>query len=275
MVKPSPDKFAVIFSISHVLSDGHTRSKIYNMLDANVPRVSLECKRVHSFMQSLEKLSGGDDSEKWFHSFGTMMSFLCNIMFSSKIPEPQIQLVDSEWIKEMKHSPIQNDDKSFISTNDVLTSWIMRESNYDVGIMAINYRNRISGITNENAGNYESVIAYQHEDYKEPALIRKSLTTFRRPITEKLPTFQKSPLKRICVVSNWCTFFHQVEFTNCKHVMFLPLGSSQNRKYLPFDLYTIFKPSKDQVACRAITRHCTGDVFPVGSKLVDPIQFWK
>jgi hypothetical protein len=41
---------------------------------------------------------------------------------------------------------------SFLSTNDIITSAYLKASNCDLGLMAINYRNRKEGLTNELAG---------------------------------------------------------------------------------------------------------------------------
>ncbi|CAE7607940.1 unnamed protein product, partial [Symbiodinium microadriaticum] len=40
---------------------------------------------------------------------------------------------------------------SFISTNDILTSSYLRAADCDLGLMAINYRNRIEGLTDRMA----------------------------------------------------------------------------------------------------------------------------
>ena len=40
----------------------------------------------------------------------------------------------------------------FLSTNDILTSSYMCASNCDVGLMAINYRKRLEGLTDDLAG---------------------------------------------------------------------------------------------------------------------------
>ena len=55
--------------------------------------------------------------------------------------------------------------------------------------IVVNYRNRIKEITDNFAGNYDTMIIYQKADYETPKLIRKSLGSkqnnnlFKRVIT--------------------------------------------------------------------------------------------
>ena len=43
----------------------------------------------------------------------------------------------------------------YVSTNDIITSWFFRTRNHDYGMMLVNFRNRICGLTDTDAGNYE------------------------------------------------------------------------------------------------------------------------
>ena len=74
--------------------------------------------------------------------------------------------------------------ETFVSTNDLLTSCYFRFTDTDVGFMSVNFRNRIPGLTDDYAGNYEGGLAYQRGDYESPALIRSSLSTLHRSITD-------------------------------------------------------------------------------------------
>ena len=68
----------------------------------------------------------------------------------------------------------------FVSTNDILTSWFLRASGADIGMMSINFRNRVKTLTDDMAGNYESGILYRPPDYENASMIRKSLANYHR-----------------------------------------------------------------------------------------------
>lgn len=271
LIKITSLKFALVVSLSHVIGDGHTFYRLYSMLDPQVPIESLIPSRVHSFKADVEKkLTGMSESLQWLLSAGTILNMITTIFFSTKPALIRLQKIDYQWINSQKllakdvsvpkHSNI---DLPYISTNDVLTSWILTrtQSKYDLGLMAINLRNRVELVTNQHAGNYEGVLAYQVPDFQNPSLIRKSLLNYRWTVSESLPSFLQSLRTKFCMVSNWASFFHQVELPGCKHVIHLP--TYVDNKLVAFDVYILFKLNKDQIACLSYARiDC--DIFPEG-----------
>merc|ERR1712007_371813 len=68
-----------------------------------------------------------------------------------------------------------------------------------------NLRNRIENITNKHAGNYENFIVFQHDDYQEPALIRKAVNSCGKD--KAYPgAWQRMWSTPFGIVSNWSTF---------------------------------------------------------------------
>ena len=88
-------------------------------------------------------------------------------------------LLDSAKIDEAKGAAMEEERRlhgdggvPYVSTNDVLTSWLMTSSTSDVGLMAVNWRGRLGGVTRRHAGNYENVIFYSSpSDCSSPGLI--------------------------------------------------------------------------------------------------------
>jgi hypothetical protein len=93
-----------------------------------------------------------------------------------------------DWIEEEKKKN-DSEDTAFLSSNDVVSSWIFNLAKPTVGNMILNYRNRIKEVTDDFAGNYSSHVTYQIPDYQTPQLIRQSLGStknknlFRRVIS--------------------------------------------------------------------------------------------
>jgi hypothetical protein len=83
--------------------------------------------------------------------------------------------------------------------------------NPDVGMMAVNLRDRIDIISNNHAGNYNNPISYTPEDYKSPQLIRESLKQCKRAgvVQETgVPTLlpRSNPDVTFGIVTNWSSF---------------------------------------------------------------------
>jgi hypothetical protein len=67
-------------------------------------------------------------------------------------------------------------DVSFVSTNDVITSWFLTNSSCSFGLMAINVRGKLDDHTDQHAGNYENcILYYPPNDTLSPTMIRQSL----------------------------------------------------------------------------------------------------
>ena len=125
-----------------------------------------------------------------------------------------------------KITAVSSPSSSFVSTNDIITCWLMKLFNVDIGGMMVNYRNRIPGITESNAGNYVSMITYQRDDYSHPSLIRASLQSYCRVITKKLNFIPF--ISRFINITNWSIFYTELIFEGCKEVYHLPIGLFPN-----------------------------------------------
>jgi len=64
----------------------------------------------------------------------------------------------------------------FISSNDILTTAIFKALNAEFGLMPVNYRNRVEGLTSDHCGNYEAVVGFCKADFQQPEDIRASIT---------------------------------------------------------------------------------------------------
>lgn len=54
-----------------------------------------------------------------------------------------------------------SDDTAFVSSNDIVTSWMLNLAKPTFGTMVFNYRNRIKEINENFSGNYVTHVAYQ------------------------------------------------------------------------------------------------------------------
>jgi hypothetical protein len=233
--------FAVIHSMSHIVSDGHTYYKIHNMLFANNSEVCpLDAKRIFETVQ-LQKEALGHNEYGLLESAGFFTGVLCGVFKSAVLAPmrmaPKIQkryfLVDHEKMKQEKKRAVASNGNDngveFVSTNDVITSWFFRQSQSSYGLMAMNFRNRLEGHHDNLAGNYENYVFYYPQDFGTPTLIRKSLMakdSWRRQVTcntTNTPAVWKHLKGHFALVSNWSSFAANCHLPNCRELLHVPL----------------------------------------------------
>mmetsp|Transcript_21203 Transcript_21203/g.29726 ORF Transcript_21203/g.29726 Transcript_21203/m.29726 type:complete len:206 (-) Transcript_21203:18-635(-) len=138
----------------------------------------------------------------------------------------------------------------FISTNDIVTSWLFRSRNPRIGWMAINCRNKIKNCMDNDAGNYATIVTYRPRDFALPSLIRRSIGTFRRaakPSTVLPGTLETLRGQSIFVVTNWTTFYGDVSLEGSRQELHFPfIDFSECLDMIEFGI--IFRPQKDETA---------------------------
>jgi len=153
ILKHSETKFALLFSISHTLVDGHTYYSLYSMLSSAISPRSLIVERNFAYRKKADIIT--HESESFFKSSG----FVCNVLGHLLCnPKPQIvyREVNFDYVSAQKM--LEKDATgTMISTNDIVCSNFLVHSNVDVGFIAVNFRNRIDGATTEHAGESQSI----------------------------------------------------------------------------------------------------------------------
>ncbi|KAI8910215.1 hypothetical protein EDD86DRAFT_246607 [Gorgonomyces haynaldii] len=94
---------------------------------------------------------------------------------------------------------------AFLSTNDIITSWVFRYSECEYGMMAMNLRNRLKSITDTHAGNYSYTLLYSNE--YDPDTIRSGMNNLKSPA---ILSFWTVIAGNQCVISNWTAFHHEL-----------------------------------------------------------------
>ncbi|KAL7552034.1 hypothetical protein ACHAWF_015239 [Thalassiosira exigua] len=216
-VVPSPDDdgFALVASMSHVAGDAHSFYRVYNMIAGSEPIVALNPQRDADFRRKVHDVMGGEASD-FVSRMTTDPAFLK--VFGKGDDEVdgdddgsdlrgRVFLVDRDWVANFKRS---SEGEGRVSTNDVLVSWFWNLIDPDVGLMSVDFRGRVDTVTDSRVGNYATPVPYAKEDYKTPALIRKSVEKCRRAAKAALP--RARPDLTVSVVTNWSSF-HREEGT--------------------------------------------------------------
>mmetsp|Transcript_11031 Transcript_11031/g.18007 ORF Transcript_11031/g.18007 Transcript_11031/m.18007 type:complete len:404 (-) Transcript_11031:102-1313(-) len=262
----NPEQYFLFMSLSHILGDGHTFYKIYGMLSGEVQALTGERDLARGNQITVDS----KEMDDVFTSPAILLSMGGKYLFGKRINQV-VREVNMEHIQQCKAAYAAKAAEAsstlppFISTNDIITSQYLAACNCDLGLMAINYRNRKEGLTDSLAGNYESLLPYQKGDYEAPELIRESLKSFKRrnADTPLLNGFFRKFNAGLSIITNWCSFYSEVELPNSSHVAHFPAGADFDQNFM-FNFCVIFMVSKDRPAVLSI-EHPQRPVMTVGA----------
>lgn len=207
-------RFALVVSMSHMLGDGHTYFTIYHMLNKENPISTLNPKRNLLFSTDVERIMGKQEA---YYIHKIAQSPLWGLFQANDtIIETRVFFLNEEWVEGQKEAwavtaaanaaaqmgqskssdAATSGAKQYVSfaspqsapslsTNDIVTSWFFRLANATVGLMAYNFRGRLSTAKLEDVGNYHGGIPYTAEDFENPMLLQQSRLNARRAFADR------------------------------------------------------------------------------------------
>merc|ERR1712066_33708 len=198
---------------SHNIADASTAYNLWNQVDVNRSVFSLNPQRDHGLT---DRMMEETSLPKWQMKIGEIMAL--------------------------------------IFTNDVLNSWYFGEMcNVKFTEVAVNLRDRISGITNDLAGNYLNVIMTDKASMKSPATHRKCIyDTLKKRGAIKSPTGMQQFSGLKAMSTNWATFYQPVEIAGFKEIFHHPILDYKdcllgNTFLVPEALVFIFRPRQGEL----------------------------
>uniref|UniRef100_A0A7S2M7Y1 Uncharacterized protein n=1 Tax=Zooxanthella nutricula TaxID=1333877 RepID=A0A7S2M7Y1_9DINO len=170
---------------------------------------------------------------------------LVRTLCKRSVRPPRLFRVDSEWLARQKA------DAPMCSTNDILTSVLLKTSRAHYGIMPVNLRDRIPGIECSDVGNYWRPQEILVDEFQTPPGVRgvvSAATAVARDSIEQKRDSRRPKLAqvgRIGVVTNWAGFYRQLDLPGCKELVHMPLlhGGQMSHSH-----FVIFRPAKDEIA---------------------------
>lgn len=237
----APGGFCIFFAMSHIVGDGATFYKIFNQLSASCEVRSLEPKRKLDFGEKL-KLKVATDVKKAVMNLSFMASIVKGYFFGPTV-RGFTGFVDVEGVARAKEDAKRRGAVPFVSTNDILTSTFSNAFGADVCFMAINWRGRISGITDNLAGNYESVLLFDGANTATPDHIRMAL---RHPHfhcrDEPMPALSRALSARYGIITSWVSFSRPIDIPGCVEQVHRPVYDVKTmRAQVPFDAAVVFR----------------------------------
>ncbi|WP_027183217.1 hypothetical protein [Desulfovibrio inopinatus] len=249
----SDGRFMIIVSMSHILGDGFTIYRIYQMLNPSEAVISLMPERIKSFHAVIEA-TGGLPGSLWIPRSGVVPSSnsKLNWLLESKalwctketreaiglthgeeedVPAKETPFsgglfqVNLERVAEQKRTFQRNASIPWISTNDILTSWFLTRSQASMGAIAINARDRTPEIGTRHAGNYQLGFLLCPEEFEDPAGIRASVKAFSASTKSGCTA---GPGNTLALISSWTQRYSDLHFgTGCRLLLHLPLAPAR------------------------------------------------
>lgn len=233
--------FSLLVSMSHVCGDAHTYYRIYNMIVGVSAVTALIPHRELGFSQRVVDLMGKQEAN-YVYDITTDPAWAKLFRVSSSVEDDPssdlkgcVFIVNRHWITNIKAEGVTCGNISDIhastfrspmsdaflyemesaqnptqSTNNILVSWFWNLIIPDVGMMAVNLRDRIDLVSNNHVGNYCNPIPYTSEDFRSPQLIHESLKRCKRSGVSDTggPTMlpRANPDVTFSIVTNWSSF---------------------------------------------------------------------
>ena len=225
-------RFALVVSANHSLIDGHGFYRLYNMLSSESKVEALDPTRKQELPARMLAAMGDEPSPMTACPPGFLASFVFAQVRSQLFPRTKAIGFDisPEWLAAQK-ATAAGGGVPFVSTNDCIVSCFLNCLDADCGLMPVNFRGKLDGCEEDNAGNYEDLITYMRPDYAMPALIRKSVGVpgdrrYRRaaePPTAMLTNTQWLGGATVGVMTNWATFARPLSLPGATQELHLPL----------------------------------------------------
>jgi len=243
------NKFCLFIVGNHIMFDGTTLYHVWKMLDFKTEVFEISPVRVQDFEERMKNelsvLPQGMDLRDYYKKvFGAYIPAVVRKGIAQKWKGCKLQQhllkFDMDEIKRVKSKYTNKETGDFVSTNDVLVSW-MREvvpkaSNI---MMAINLRERIESVKMTDGGNYLAAPMLDNADLETPLTVRNWLKKRLVPGNEtKVVTYDDFKKYSGGVNTNWSTFYHHVETDGWKQVCHFPVLNMEGQGIGPFPIGT-------------------------------------
>lgn len=270
-------KFALIFSLSHVVGDGKTYYEVFKMLQPGAAITSLKMERMMNWAEANRDIFGRKEME-WSDSTSAQCMYECAMMplmcGCSAAPRCVAFHLDQDRVAAAKKAASAEGDVPYVTTNDILTSGFFTACGSRIGIMGLDTRGRMEGIEKDLAGNYATALTMDPGTFSTPAKVRKMLTTTpyqttMMPLPSCCGWFVGRESAKFAMATNWSTFAGElITLEGCEMKIHLPV---LNPDYCLFDLMIPFSssPGKFGVICYTVSssEEALRAALPVGDKV--------
>jgi hypothetical protein len=247
-------RFLLMFSLSHLIGDGHTFYQIFNMLSVKSEVIALDVIRKNEIEQARDFIPKTNAN---FIFSPRMIFWAITRAFSRKKMRIKSFELNASYVQSQKLLVKEKGKVPFVSTNDILSSTYAQLNTSNAMIMAINFRNRIPGITDEDAGNYEDLLVINKETSSKSENIRVLIGDLKTEVLKmKLPEGRAKSKSNPVLITNWAGFSQPLLIDNAKSLLHLPLYTS---KEITFDSCIVYAPQEGKVSALLFMKDLSED----------------
>jgi len=160
-------------------------------------------------------------------------------------------LIDEEQIATLKADAQSRGTVPFVSTNDIITSAFSNAAAAHTCLMAMDFRGRVDGLTEEHAGNYVNCLPFDTANSVTPDRVRQSLLHPRFHCRDE-------PVKifsRFCLITNWSSFSKPIHIPNCVEQLHQPLINihTKGAACTPIDFIIVYRAGGQRLGVYWVT----------------------
>jgi hypothetical protein len=212
----------------NITGDGRTYYEVFKMLHPGAPVKQLSIERVQHFSETMRDNCGRKELT-WIDSVGTSIMYNVAMAFNGA-PKCYAFDLDDGRVAEAKAKAAADGALSYVSTNDLLTSGFFNACNTRIGVMAMDCRGKLDGITGDMAGNYVTSLVLDSTTFGTPASLRKMYASMPYKTTGR-------PLPGMCAccgcggnesncgqITNWSSFAGAlIQLEGCELSLHVPV----------------------------------------------------
>ena len=219
-------QMCLVMSISAVIADAATMYSLFSMLDADTRPFKMEIARHEDYLKTV-KVVLGSAQLRWLKSTGMFLGEWFK-SWGANQHETAVYTVRKEWI-EKKKAEYKGDDGSFVSTDDILTSWFMKMTKCDFGFINIDFRPLLDlHLLQENsllAGRYVHHVLLRKRNFDTPLAVRNTKPKIDNPkkCHSDTPNFKTTVQMNSCLISNYATLTPKMEVSGCSLKLHIPI----------------------------------------------------
>jgi hypothetical protein len=240
VIQGQDDNFSITVSLCHTLADGHTFYNIYSMLGQGAEIKGMVAERIDVREEIFDSV--GRERLDWFMSPQSMIPFLLKMLLNRH--KPIYRYINMDWVSKQKDEYKPTSEVPFVSTNDIISSFLMNELRMDACLMAVDPRGRIPGLGKEHAGSYEGPLIFMKNEFGTPADIRLSVKGKKPSTWTTVPGFFKSLGMNMGVITSWTSWDTDLPMEGCEQLLHIPLFA----RPLMATMVVVWRPAKDKIA---------------------------
>ena len=250
--------FALVASISHVIADGHTYYNIIGQLTASAKIVALNVNRKQEYSERIKAVVGQEQTDFIFgvnmYNMGLIGAAVGSACCCFCCPNTRLvsYYIDPVKVNELKASVKREGEVPYCSTTDLIASHFSNCTKADMVQYAVNARRRLPELlTDQDCGNYETLLLLRSDVYAKPAGIRKAINELNQfskmshaGCEGKLPLLKglKAFRAKSSILTSWCfdSYSGDLSFGKCTMDLHIPMMDTTG---MPMSLGIIYKAS--------------------------------